>query len=131
MAQTRGYYTGGTVHRHQQPDRLHDLRSPRYAGHALSTDIAKMAEAPIFHVNADDPEVCLLAIEMAMEYRKQFHRDVFIDLVCFRRLGHSEADEPMITHRSCTSGSPSIPEPASSMTRWSVKASSPPPMPKR
>ena len=53
-----------------------------------------MVEAPIFHVNGDDPEVCLLAIEIAMEYRQKFHKDVFIDLVCFRKQGHNEADEP-------------------------------------
>ncbi len=98
MAQTRGYYTGGTIHiviNNQIGFTTSDPRDTR--GTLYCTDIAKMAEAPILHVNSDDPEVCVLAMEIAFDYRRQFHRDVFIDLVCFRRLGHNEADEPMLT----------------------------------
>ncbi|MFO1314773.1 MAG: 2-oxoglutarate dehydrogenase E1 component [Burkholderiales bacterium] len=98
MAQTRGYYTGGTIHivvNNQIGFTTSDPRDIR--GTVFCTDVAKMVEAPILHVNGDDPETALLAVEIALEYRQRFHRDVFIDLVCFRRLGHNEADEPLLT----------------------------------
>lgn len=98
LAMTRGYGTGGTVHlviNNQIGFTTSDPRDVRSTTYC--TDVSKMIEAPVFHVNGDDPEAVVYATQLALDYRMQFGRDSVVDIVCFRKLGHNEQDTPALT----------------------------------
>ena len=98
LAETRGYTTGGTVHIVINNQIGFTTSDPRDSRSTLyCSDVVKMIEAPVLHVNGDDPEAVVLATKLALDYRMEFRKDVVVDIICFRKLGHNEQDTPALT----------------------------------
>ncbi len=97
LAQLKGYRTGGTIHIIIN-NQIGFTTSPEAGRSTIySTDVARMTQLPIFHINGDDPEAAYRVLQIALDYRQEFNKDVVLDLIGFRRLGHNEADEPSYT----------------------------------
>ena len=113
MSGTKGFRTGGTIH-FIVNNQIGFTTAPAYARSSpYPSDVALMVQAPIFHVNGDDPEAVVHCCRIATEFRQLFHKDVVVDMFCYRRFGHNESDEPSFTQPRCIARSRTI------RARWS------------